>query len=75
MIAPKNLTPVCAEVDPCYSTEGIFETADRIQSIYRAMGAEDRCALVIGHDGHRFYADEAWPVMHRLLERDRAGQA
>lgn len=34
MIAPKNLTMVCAEVDPCYSTEGIFETTDRIQSIY-----------------------------------------
>ncbi|MBQ2726427.1 MAG: hypothetical protein IJF78_12045 [Clostridia bacterium] len=75
MIAPKNLTMVCAKVDPCYSTEGIFETTDRIQSIYHAMGAEDHCALVIGHDGHRFYADETWPVMHCLLERDTGKQA
>lgn len=72
MIAPKNLTMVCADNDPCYPTDGTFETTDRIQHIYQAMGAEEHCALVVGHDGHRFYADDAWPVMHRLLEQKPA---
>ena len=38
-----------------------------------ALAAEDRCHLVVGDGGHRFYADLAWPVM--LKELDRMKQA
>lgn len=38
-----------------------------LQKIYRAPGAADRCHLVVEAGGHRFYADDAWPVMLREL--------
>ena len=67
MIAPKKLVMVCAEVDKYYPREGMLETAALIKDIYKKIGAEDNCELVLCNDGHRFYADEAWPVMHRML--------
>jgi hypothetical protein len=41
-----------------------------MQKLYAAKGAPDACALVVGGEGHRFYADDAWPVMHGLLMQD-----
>ena len=38
--------------------------------IYNAAGAGDRCHLVVGKEGHRFYADDAWPRMLREIARD-----
>jgi hypothetical protein len=35
----------------------VEETFETIGRIYRATGAPDRCRLVIGEGGHRFYAD------------------
>lgn len=28
----------------------------------------DRCTLAVGHGGHDFYPDEAWPEVHHLLK-------
>jgi len=33
-----------------------------IQQIYTRSGAADRCRLVIGDGGHRFYAAQSWRV-------------
>ena len=67
MIAPKKLVLVCAEVDQYYPKEGMLETVAVIRNIYEKIGAGENCAHVLCNDGHRFYADEAWPVMHRML--------
>jgi len=44
----------------------VEETFETIRQIYRAAGAADRCRLVVGPEGHRFYADLAWPVFCKL---------
>ena len=67
LIAPKKLVVVCGQHDDIFPLEGVRETFSIAQRLYRASGAEDACALVIGEGGHRFYADAAWPVMKRLL--------
>ena len=38
-------------------------------SLGRAVypGVEDRCTMVTGNGGHRFFADDAWPVVHQYL--------
>ena len=69
LIAPKKLVVVCGKEDNIFPLEGVREEFDIIQTLYRAFGAEDSCALVIGDEGHRFYADMAWPVMHGLLNQ------
>jgi hypothetical protein len=67
LIAPKKLTVVCGTHDEIFPLHGVKKMFGIMQELYRASGAEDGCALVIGEEGHRFYADAAWPVMHRLL--------
>jgi hypothetical protein len=69
LIAPKKLVVVCGKDDNIFPLEGVREEFEIIQKLYSAFGAEESCALVIGDEGHRFYADMAWPVMHRLLNQ------
>ena len=45
-----------------------------VRQIYQAAGAEDRCRLVVGAEGHRFYAAEAWPVFEEVC-RGAAAEA
>ena len=69
----QRLTPegavvvVCGKGDPIFPLAGVKETYEIIENCYRAAGCPDNCALVIGEGGHRFYADDAWPVMKKLL--------
>ena len=69
LIAPKKLVVVCGREDNIFPLEGVREEFAIMQKLYAAFGAEDSCALVIGDEGHRFYADKAWPVMHGLLNQ------
>jgi hypothetical protein len=68
LIAPKKLVVVCGRHDEIFPLQGVHECFGIMEGLYRAAGAEDACALVIGEGGHRFYADAAWPVMHGLLK-------
>ncbi len=34
--------------------------------MYKAHGKEENCALVTGEGGHRFYADDTWPLIHKM---------
>ncbi len=36
---------------------------------YEEKGISDRCVLIKGKGGHRFYADDAWPYVHKFLQR------
>jgi hypothetical protein len=66
LIAPRPLVVVAGRQDEIFPIEGVKETFDKIQQIYAAAGASDRCRLVVGEGGHRFYADLAWPVFREL---------
>ena len=67
LIAPKKLVVVCGRHDDIFPLEGVREEFAIMQKLYAASGAADACALVVGAEGHRFYADDAWPVMKNLL--------
>jgi dienelactone hydrolase len=66
LIAPRPLVVVAGREDDIFPIAGVEEAFDTIRQIYRAAGAPDRCRLVVGEGGHRFYADLAWPVFREL---------
>ena len=67
LIAPRALVAVNGREDDIFPDHGVREAYAQIEELYRAAGAPDRCRLVTGEGGHRFYADDAWPVAHDLL--------
>ena len=66
LIAPRKLVVVNGKEDDIFPEPGVIESFDIIKKMYAAAGVPDNCALVTGNGGHRFYADDAWPVMHKL---------
>ena len=66
MIAPRKLVVVNGKNDDIFPEPGVIESFEIIKSLYAAAGVPDNCALVTGAGGHRFYADDAWPVMHKM---------
>jgi len=61
--APKPVVIVAGETDEIFPIEGTRQAFADLKVIYAAFDAEDRCHLVVGEGGHRFYADKAWPVL------------
>ena len=68
LIAPRPLVIVAGREDPIFPLSGVRESFAEAQRLYAAAGNPQGCTLVIGEGGHRFYADDAWPVMHRYLD-------
>lgn len=69
LFAPPPLVLVAGREDPIFPIAATRRAFRALQRIYRAAGAPDRCRLVVGPEGHRFYADLAWPVLEKLLAR------
>lgn len=67
MSYPKYFVQVSGIEDtifPMFGAEAVFEKG---KQAYATLGDGDRCTLVKGGAGHRFYADDAWPVVHKYL--------
>jgi dienelactone hydrolase len=69
LFAPKPVVVVAGAEDDIFPIAGVRKAYQHLQQIYAACGAADRCHLVVGQGGHRFYADDAWPVMLAEIER------
>ena len=67
LFAPKPLVIVAGRDDNIFPVEATRRAFEELQRIYAAAGAPDRCHLVVGEGGHRFYADDAWPVLNTEL--------
>ena len=67
LIAPRPLVIVAGMEDPIFPLFAVRKAFETTQAYYAAAGAPDNIALVIGTEGHRFYADLAWPVMNRYV--------
>ena len=63
LFAPKPVVLVAGKDDAIFPLPGVCKAFGHLKEIYAAAGAEDRCHLVVGDEGHRFYAKEAWPKM------------
>ncbi|MCR4622605.1 MAG: alpha/beta hydrolase family protein [Clostridiales bacterium] len=67
LIAPRPLVIVSGQHDGIFPIESAKEQfAIARENYYAPLGAQDRIRHVIGLQGHRFYADDAWPVFEAL---------
>lgn len=71
LFAPKPVVIVAGREDMIFPVKAVRREFKRLKAIYKAAGAEDNCHLVIGSEGHRFYADKGWAKM--LKETRKAG--
>ena len=68
LCAPKYLVIVNGKNDPIFPIKPAEKEFERTRSIYKAAGVPDKCRMVIGNGGHRFYKADAWPVMDQFLK-------
>ena len=69
LFAPKPVVLVSGVDDDIFPISGARKAFRSLQQIYAAAGAPAACHHVIGGGGHRFYAEEAWPVMLEEIAR------
>lgn len=67
LFAPKPLVIVAGKTDPIFPIKGVRKAYRDLKAIYRAAGNENGCRLVVGPQGHRFYAKQGWAAMQKLL--------
>jgi len=67
MIAPRPLIIVCGKEDKIFPLDHVKRGFEKVQKIYEMAGAPDNCKLVIGEEGHRFYAAQSWPIFDQLI--------
>lgn len=67
MAAPTCYVQVNGAKDSIFPIEGAKAMFEQGKTAYKALGAEDKLVHVIGSEGHRFYADDSWPVVHKIL--------
>lgn len=68
LIAPRALVVVNGDKDPIFPDVGVREAYAQIELEYQAAGAADKCRLVTGEGGHRFFAELAWKEIHNFME-------
>lgn len=67
LFAPRPVVIVAGQTDKIFPIEGVHEAFADLKRIYTAAGAPDACHLVVGPEGHRFYANQAWPLIRPVL--------
>jgi len=72
-IAPRPFVAVSGIADYTFPQTGVYKAFTEAQRLYEGAGAADKIKLVIGEEGHRFYADKAWEAMNSFLKQG-AGQ-
>lgn len=68
LIAPKKLIVVSGNQDAIFPIDGAKKAYSVLESAYRKAGKPENCHMLIGNGGHRFYGDDVWPVVHKLLD-------
>jgi len=71
MIVPRPLVIVAGKDDGAFPLEGVQKAYETARKMYDAAGAPDNIKLVAGDGGHRFYADDAWPVLNKFLKENK----
>jgi dienelactone hydrolase len=66
LFAPRPAVIVAGERDPIFPLPGVQAAHRKLRRIYRAAGAPEACPLVVGGEGHRFYAELGWREALRL---------
>lgn len=66
LFAPRPLTVVAGKKDPVFPIDAVKKAFAELRIIYSAYNKPENCKLVIGEEGHRFYADKSWPIMLKM---------
>ena len=67
MAAPTPFIQVSGLEDNIFPIDAAKAVFEKGSKAYEQLGAKDKCALVVGNGGHRFYADDTWPLIHKML--------
>lgn len=66
LIAPRGLVVVAGVKDPIFPIGGVEKAMKQIGALYHSCGADEKAVLVVGDEGHRFYANQAFSAMEAL---------
>ncbi len=67
LTAPRPQLFVAGAHDDIFPVDGVRAAFETVQSVYRALGAEERTGIYVGDGGHRFYKAPVWPFLKRWL--------
>jgi dienelactone hydrolase len=67
LFAPKPLVIVVGQEDTIFPIDGARQVYEQVERIYAAAGAPDKCRLVVGPEGHRFYGQQAYEALGGVL--------
>ena len=67
MSYPKYYIQVNGLSDNLFPIEGAKQVFADGKRVWDEHGDGDKIAHVIGGEGHRFYADASWPIVHKML--------
>ena len=70
MIAPRHLVAVNGIHDPIQPFEAAKAAYEKVKQIYEASGSPENCDMVVGNEGHRFYAAQAWDVFDLHINKN-----
>ncbi len=73
LFAPRPIVIVAGKNDHIVPLVAVQEGFSHLHDIYAAAGAEDKCHLFVGEEGHRFY-EEAWPYAVKEIENLKGGK-
>lgn len=66
LLAPRPCVVVCGRSDDIFPLAGVEAGYRTIAAVYAQAGAADRCRLVVGEGGHRFYAAQGWAALREV---------
>ena len=69
MIAPRPLVVVSGAHDTGFPIDGAKACVEIGKKAYEALGVADELVHVVGAEGHRFYADDAWPHVNAAIKK------
>lgn len=67
LIAPRPLLIVNGLTDAIFPIDTARSSFEIVKKIYEAAGAAENCRHIVGGEGHRFYAADAWPVFEKFI--------
>ena len=71
MACPKYYIQVNGVQDHGFFIQGARDAFTAGKAAYDAAGVSNNCSFVEGQAGHRFYADQTWPIVHRYMNTIR----
>jgi dienelactone hydrolase len=67
LVAPRPMVVVAGTYDIEFPIEGAVKCFKKIKKVYEAFGCGDKCELVVGEAGHKFYPALAWDVFDKFI--------